>query len=539
MDSRNRGDEMEGSPVRHGEPSEHPLSNRTPDGLLEAMLASIPDFVYVFDRDRRFVYVNGAMQRLFGLTAAQMLGRNFADLNYPPGLTQRLNDHIDAVFDTGQAVKGEVFYTSPIGVSAFFNYVWGPVRSKESGAVEWVVGVSRDMTERRHLEARLQQAAEALHESEARLSAIFAHAAVGLSELDLSGRFLRVNEALCSLLGRTPEELLQLSALDVTHPESHKDTREVVERAMHTGGPESLDKQYVRPDGTAVWANSTVTLLRDDAGDPRSLLVATTDLTERRRYESWLLQAKEELEARVAERTTELAGALAALEVALLERSGLLARVVAAQEEERRRISRELHDETGQLLTGLSLNLRALEDTIDDPGKARAVLRDLRTLADAIAKGLHRIAVEMRPTSLDDVGLVPALRTYIEEWSERAGIPTAFEAVGMEECRLPPGLETIVYRVVQEALTNAARYAVPAGATRVSVTLQRAGANFQATIEDDGPGFDPEEAARRGRLGIAGMQERAAMAGGTLDVESARGEGGTTVYLRIPLPATS
>jgi PAS domain S-box-containing protein len=410
----------------------------------------------------------------------------------------------------------------------------------------WMYGVSMDITDRKRAEA-------ALRESEARLSAIFSRASVGLSEVGPDGRFLRVNDALCHLLGRSREELLTLGVDDVTHPEDVPSSRAALARAASAGGaPVSLDKRYLRPDGTEVWANSSVTpLWGGGAGgghdgspsSPSSFLVVTADLTQRRKYEQWLIRANEVLEERVVERTaalaatnSELAAALSSLEAALSERRDLLGRLVAAQEEERRRISRELHDEMGQLLTGFSLRLRSLEGVLPPPSAEAAapLLSELRRLTEGMGREVHRLAVELRPTSLDDLGLVPALEAYTGEWAERTGVPAEFAAVGMDGERLPPLVETTAYRVVQEALNNAAKYAVPAGATRVAVTLQRVGDRFQATVEDDGPGFDLEEAASRGRLGLVGMRERAEMVGGEVEIETGPGEG-TTVYLRVVL----
>src|SRR5205085_46277 len=143
----------------------------------------------------------------------------------------------------------------------------------------------------------------------------------------------------------------------------------------------------------------------------------------------------------------------------------------------------------------------------------------LRQMVKALSGDIHRIAVDLRPTSLDDFGLVAALRTYVEQWSERTGIEADLQSIGLEggeetgdsSPRLPSEVETALYRIVQEALTNIARHAAEK-ATCVHVTLQRRDGHVQATIEDDGPGFDVETAGA-GRLGLAGMRERATLLG--------------------------
>lgn len=212
-------------------------------------------------------------------------------------------------------------------------------------------------------------------------------------------------------------------------------------------------------------------------------------------------------------------------------RDDLLRRLVTAQEEERRRVARELHDSVGQLLTALLLDLRALRDAGPLRPEARRRLDAVQRVADELVRATHDLAVRLRPTALDDVGLQAALRHYLEDWSARTGVAAQFQAVGEQAGRFPPEVETTLYRVVQEALTNVARHA---GARRAGVIVERQGGRAVAIVEDDGVGFDPEAAARSDRLGLRGMRERLALVGGGLEVESAPGAG-TTIIAWIPL----
>lgn len=152
-------------------------------------------------------------------------------------------------------------------------------------------------------------------------------------------------------------------------------------------------------------------------------------------------------------------------------------------------------------------------------------------MTDMIGKEIHHLALELRPTALDDLGLQVALVHYAERWSERSGVEVDFHVSGLDEDRLPPPVETALYRVIQEALTNVHKHAV---ARHVSVVLQRLPGHVSAVVEDDGKGFE-HESIDKNRLGILGMRERIALVGGTLVVESADGDG-TTVIARIPLP---
>jgi PAS domain S-box-containing protein len=215
-------------------------------------------------------------------------------------------------------------------------------------------------------------------------------------------------------------------------------------------------------------------------------------------------------------------------------RAELLSRLASIQEDERRRIARELHDETGQQLTALILALKAARDRPEMGGDLAADLALLQEQADLIGRGMHRLAWELRPTALDDLGLETALRDSVERWSERARIPVDFHCA-LGEGRLPVDLETHLYRITQEALTNVMRHA---RATRASVILERRRDDLLAIVEDNGRGFDPEavrQAARaEHKLGLFGMQERVALMGGSLTIETSPGQG-TTVFVRVPL----
>ncbi|HWQ23174.1 MAG TPA: GAF domain-containing protein [Gaiellaceae bacterium] len=229
-------------------------------------------------------------------------------------------------------------------------------------------------------------------------------------------------------------------------------------------------------------------------------------------------------------RLAETLTARAATAVDLSERVSrdVVRRVVAAQELERRHLARELHDETGQALTSILLELKALEPMLESEA-GRAAVAALRERVVSTLQGVRRLAVELRPAALDDFGLATALERLAETIRERASLQLDLELQLGEE-RLPGEIETTLYRIVQEALTNIVRHAQ---ATRVSVVLRRAAGAVTAVVEDDGAGFDP--AAQHAGLGLVGMRERAALAGGRLTIEAAPGRG-TTIVAEVPLP---
>jgi signal transduction histidine kinase len=228
-------------------------------------------------------------------------------------------------------------------------------------------------------------------------------------------------------------------------------------------------------------------------------------------------------------RLAETFGSRAAIAVDLSERIArdALRRVVEAQEAERRRLARELHDETGQALTSILLRLKGLEEELRAEN-SHADVGDLRELVVSTLQDVRRLAVELRPSALDDFGLAAALERLTESFAEQSKIPVDFQSV-LPPQRLPEEVETALYRIVQESLTNVVKHA---HATRVSVLLTRKDGSVAAVVEDDGCGFDAA-AVRDDRFGLVGMRERIVSLGGRLEIES--GEGGTTVAAEVPV----
>jgi signal transduction histidine kinase len=205
-----------------------------------------------------------------------------------------------------------------------------------------------------------------------------------------------------------------------------------------------------------------------------------------------------------------------------------LRRIVDAQELERRRLARELHDETGQALSSILLGLKALEEKVDTDD-ALAAVSNVRELVVATLRDVRRLAIELRPKVLDDFGLGPALDRLTETFGSQTGIGIRFESVLGDE-RLPPEVETSLFRIVQESLTNIVKHA---RARNISIVVARKPGAVVAVIEDDGQGFDPA-AVREGGFGLEGMRERVGLLDGRLQIESVEGSG-TTLIAEVPL----
>jgi two-component system sensor histidine kinase UhpB len=270
----------------------------------------------------------------------------------------------------------------------------------------------------------------------------------------------------------------------------------------------------------------TLSPLKDAVGQFVGVSKVIRDISERKRGETLLQQAHEALEMKVQERTAELSRA----NNSLRELSG---RLMQVQEEERSRLARDLHDEVGQLLTALKIDLQAIQH-----GEVRdsrfSPLTDSLELVDRLLTQVRTLALDLRPSLLDDLGLVSALRWYANRQAARNGWTLSLSVEGMDS-RIPASIEVTCFRVAQEALTNIAKYS---HAKTIGLALRRQGEEVTLVIQDDGVGFDVILARRRAQsgesIGLLGMEERVRLAGGSLVISSAPGEG-TRLELCFPL----
>jgi PAS domain S-box-containing protein len=343
---------------------------------------------------------------------------------------------------------------------------------------------------------------QALRESENRYREIVETAIEGICIVDAENCVVFANPQFARLLGLPPADVIGRSAFEFLLPEDAAHARAQFDRHQ-TGSGGRSEARLRHNDGTVLWTSVSTSLLLDDAGNFTGMLRMYTDVTDRK-----------ELEA---------------------TRDGVVRRLVAAQEAERTRVAREMHDQLGQHLVGLSLGLNHLAQMTAQAPELHELICKLQVLSDVMSRDAHHLALELRPTALDDLGLVTAVSNYADDVTTRYGIEVDVHCD--LATRLEPAIETTVYRIVQEALTNVVKHA---RAQHVSVILDRHENLLRVVVEDDGLGFPAEQLLRHGvpdrRLGLAGMRERAAMVGGELDIESSNGHG-TTLFLRVPLNA--
>lgn len=249
--------------------------------FLEANLSSIPDFVYAFDRQRRFAYANPAMLNLFGLSTAQMLGKTFDDLDYPPDLIRLLNGHIDRIFEEGVTIEDEVFFRSPTGRSAYFAYLWGPVRG-EDGSVDLVIGVSRDTSERRAIE-------EALRRSEARLRAATELVGIGIYSWDPITGALDWDERLRAMWGLPADAPVDMTVYEAgIHPDDLPKVRQAIASCTDPAGNGHFRIEYrvVGRDDGVIRRIATEGRTSFSQGRAVGFIGAAIDVTTQRRAEA-------------------------------------------------------------------------------------------------------------------------------------------------------------------------------------------------------------------------------------------------------------
>ena len=368
-----------------------------------------------------------------------------------------------------------------------------------------------------------------LEQARARYVDLYDFAPLGFLTVNRSGLITDINIAAAALFGLDRQLAHGLPLTGMFHNLVRPALRKYLAAAWADTATTSFEVATLRKPVRRL----RFTTRSQGAGSGARLFMAFVDVTEERRLEAEQLGSLHREQARAEELSREVSVRTRAEE----RIKALLERLVSVQEEERRRIARNLHDQLGQRITALRFSVSALKD---DAALGVEVLQQRIEAIDRIAAQIDRdvdgIAWDLRPASLDDMGLDAALQAMVRDWSETRGVRGELHVSTILDGRLPPEMESHLYRIVQEALNNVAKHA---GASRASVLLRRTSGDVEVIVEDDGRGFDVESitTSREGGMGLTGIQERASLMGGHLEVESTPGAG-TTLFVRIPLQAS-
>jgi len=454
-----------------------------------------PAAMVMVDAEGKIILVNSRTEKLFGYRRQELVGQSVEILIAEPLSERRLtlrNEFflkwpMETVTDLyGRRKDGERF---PVEIGL------DPIETEEGSCV---LASILDVSERRLTE-------EKLRESEKRFRATFFQAAVGIAQTRIDGHWLLLNDRFCEILGYSQDELRGKTFIDITHPDDREASLTAV-RGLLAGEISSWspEKRYIRKDGATVWAKVFASLVRDRQNKPQYFIAVMEDISQRIQAERALQESRKELRA-------------------------LAARLFNAQEEERRRISRQLHDDFSQRLALLALDTSGIALASPPSDQIKGTLNNIHTRIVQMSEDVRRIAHQLHPSILEDLGLAPALREVCEEFSAREGIESTLELGTMPDA-LPIEVTSCLYWIAQEALHNISKHA---RASHVRLVLNRTGEGVEIRILDNGAGFDPEAGRRQG-LGIISMKERVRIVQGEFSLHSQPGRG-TEVRAFVPL----
>jgi len=462
---------------------------------LEAFTRHSPAAMFFKDREGRYRFVNEQFLARFSLRREQVMGRNDAEI-FPGSHAAASAAHDAQVLARGVPLTFEESLRR-FGGERVSVVVRFPVYDA-GGGVAGVGGIATDITERKLAE-------RSLREQQALLAGAQKLAGVGCWEWDPEHGRMTWSEELYRIHGVDPAAWQPgfESYLDRVHPEDRAAVGAALAQALTEGASFSFEERIVRPDGEVRHLRTRGEAMRDERGRPAKIFGVCLDITEQKMSFGML---------RAVSR-----------------------RLVEAEEAERRRIARELHDRVGQNLSALNMSLNLVAQQAKElPAALSRRLEEAQALVDATLQSIENLMTDLRPPLLDEHGLGAALAAYAEEFAQRTGVRVEVQGKQETARSLKPDAVIALYRIAQEALSNVAKHS---GARSVEMVLEEQPPHMVLVICDDGHGFEPGVAGR-GRWGMSAMRERAEAAGGKLTVLSAPGEG-AIVRIAVPLPASA
>ena len=468
---------------------------------LRAILDHSPSLIFLKDLEGRYLDVNQQFERTFHLTRQDIIGKTDQDI-FPPEQASAYRSNDLAVMKAERPLQFEEVALHDDGphtsiVSKF------PLR-RHDGTPYAVCGITTDITQRK-------QAEESRKESEERYRSIFENAIEGIFQTTLDGKFVAVNPALARMCGYdSPDEMIatitDIGSQIYVDPGRRDELIRLMQTQKEVTGFEAL---VYRKNGTFIWISENVRGRRNQAGVLVGYEGTVEHLTERKLAEERLRTTLEEVRM-------------------------LSGRLATVQEAERTRIARELHDELGVRLTCLKIDLSRLSTTMASEGagvpkKVEDKIRLMVEQVDATIASVQRLATELRPAILTDLGIVAAIEWQCQDFQKRTGIPCTC-VTSAEDIAMEPEPASALFRICQESLTNTARHA---RATAVTVKLESRSHFLELVVADNGLGIPETTVLNRQSLGLLGMRERVAQFGGELTIQGHHGSG-TTVTACLP-----
>ncbi len=448
--------------------------------------------------DGVYLDVNDSFTKVTGYSKKELVGRSPLPGDLALWIDQKDRDPFAAALkETGEVLGLEFRFRHKNGdihnglLSARVLDVKGPTCH---------IAIVTDITEQKRAE-------EALLKSQKQLQLILNTVPAMIWQKDWEGRYVAVNKAACRILGLAEDDILGKRDHDLFPANIADQSISADRRILDSETPElGIIETHQKPSGKIGWSHVDKLVYYNDEGKVAGTIGYALDITQRKQSEEALKKSKERLRA-------------------------LSAHLESVREEERANISREIHDDLGQLLTGLKMDLSwILRHSNPDQTGLRAKAQAMGQLIDQTVQTVRRISSELRPRILDDFGLVAALEWQAGEFAKKTGITCRFRS-SVRQLDLNPALSIAAFRIFQESLTNVVRHS---GASRIEALLKRDALGLVLTIRDNGLGISAEEIAQSNSLGLVGMRERALIVGGTVEIKGKKGNG-TTVMLRLPV----
>jgi PAS domain S-box-containing protein len=471
---------------------------------LRLLVNSIKDCAIVMlNPAGRVISWNEGAQAITDYSAEEVIGQKNSMFYGPGDIDDGIPEYnLRQAAENGQYCR-EGWRPRKDGTRYWAEVTFTAIRSNK-GQLQGYAVIVRDTTERKRAQEKIAYQARLMEDSS---DAIFA--------VDAGYRIVSFNKAAEALYGYTATEVTGQHINDVLRNPMHDAQKDAIRQELLEVGYWKGFVIYHTRNRTPLDIAISISRTQDERGRVDGYIMVCRDMTERLRAEAKLRQFNEALESQVEQKTIELVHSNKELR-------DLTSRLQRVREEERGTMAREIHDELGQQLTGLKMDLSWISKRLDNPAseQARQKLRSTMSLLDETIQTVRRIATDLRPSILDDLGLIAAIEWQSQEFEKRAGIRTVFQST-IPEMDFPPDIAIGMFRICQESLTNVARHA---SASAVSITLDPADGGVCMAISDDGKGLDPRSRDRK-TLGLVGMKERALMMGGRLEMGNGETKG--------------
>jgi PAS domain S-box-containing protein len=471
------------------------------------IIDQIHEAVIVTDMNAVIQKFNKGAERIYGYSSREMVGKHISILFFPEDLPVLERDIIGRLLIKGsnelkvrrRRKNGEVFYV----------HLYLSVLKNDKYENVGMIGYSVDITEQTLAE-------QALKESEEKFRKVFENSPLGIIIVNLDGRIIKANKTFSHYVQYTQEELLAYNLTDLVTSEEKPIVDHFFNEAQATKriGFE-IENRYVSKEGAVIWAETNAAVIYDAFAKPKMAVITINNITHRKEFEKERNKLFKEISS------------------SRLQLKNLYSELLKIQEEERRRISLELHDDIGQLLTAVKYNLIILKKA-ESPNQIGDQSDKSIELLDQIIRKIKDITVNLHPSMLDDLGFIPALRWYFRKIGDSFNITINFDTV-IENLKFNKDVEISIFRIIQETITNAVKHS---GTKHIDIVIEETANNIVLTLKDSGKGFDVNKTFRSlnfsEHLGLKNIKQRAELIGASLAFNSSDTKG-TEIIMKIPL----